>query len=339
MLQSFSSQHALCHFVNLNRISRTDKRASMQLGAASLCPTPPPSHSCWLSLGLKGRGRGRSIIILGQLPSSSPKPQSDTEFSSVWVYCTHKWLAHRQRETLTALTILTATFTNVNANTFTQHTPWVFSVDFFIFFSQVSHFLRVPQTLRQLIINAASWQHWQPLSPHLPNTLLPLCTFCKAYNNENVGAKANEPIKIPEAGTKNMERSGRRNKNEGKEKEKKRKILSNKSRAKFIQRISCDQHINIIILYIHSAYIVFINTHSQLCLPSLPCHPTLFMLFFLHVPKFHMTLMHCAKMLETVFCLRNFNGGLWLWFVMLDECERILRWMYDYYLVIFDYYL
>lgn len=135
MLQSFSSQHALCHFVNLNRISRTDKRASMQLGAASLCPTPPPSHSCWLSLGLKGRGRGRSIIILGQLPSSSPKPQSDTEFSSVWVYCTHKWLAHRQRETLTALTILTATFTNVNANTFTENTSWVFSVDFFIFFA------------------------------------------------------------------------------------------------------------------------------------------------------------------------------------------------------------
>lgn len=35
MLQSFSSQHALCHFVNLNRISRTDKRASMQLGASA----------------------------------------------------------------------------------------------------------------------------------------------------------------------------------------------------------------------------------------------------------------------------------------------------------------
>lgn len=123
-----------------------------------------------------------------------------------------------------------------------------------------------------------------------------------------------------------MERSGRSNKNEEKEKErKKRKILSNKSRAKFIQRISCDQHINIIILYIHSAYIVFINTHSQLCLPSLPCLPTLFMLFFRHVPKFHMTLMHCAKMLETVFCLRNLYGGLWLWFVMVDECERIVR--------------
>lgn len=38
----------------------------------------------------------------------------------------------------------------------------------FIFFSQVSHFLRVPQTLRQLIINAASWQ-----SPTQPPYCLP----------------------------------------------------------------------------------------------------------------------------------------------------------------------
>lgn len=71
----------------------------------------------------------------------------------------------------------------------------------FFFFLQVSHFLRVPQTLRQLIINAASWQApTQP--PYWPHTPLGTpYTFGKAYNNENVGAKANEPIKIPEAGS------------------------------------------------------------------------------------------------------------------------------------------
>lgn len=39
------------------------------------------------------------------------------------------------------------------------HHEYFLSISFILFFSQVSHFLRVPQTLRQLIINAASWQH------------------------------------------------------------------------------------------------------------------------------------------------------------------------------------
>lgn len=41
------------------------------------------------------------------------------------------------------------------------------------------------------------------LPPPIPfyTPLVTAYTFGKAYNNENVGAKANEPIKIPEAGS------------------------------------------------------------------------------------------------------------------------------------------
>lgn len=190
----------------------------------------------------------------------------------------------------------------------------VFPVDFFLsfilFFSQVSHFLRVPQTLRQLIINAASWQSptqppYGPPSP-LPfyTPLVTAYTFGKAYNNENVGAKANEPIKIPEAGSaKNNTMGGVER---SRTKKKKRKILSNKSRAKFIQRISCDQHINIIIPYIYSAYIVFINTHSQLSRSfsvslSLSLPPQLLLLFMC----FFMSWSQCTANIPRIHCAKK----------------------------------
>lgn len=157
MLQSFSSQHALCHFVNLNRISRTDKRASMQLGASSLCPTPPPSHSCWLSLGLKGGGGGLSSSSGNCLRLRLSRKATLSSVPFEFIVLTNGWHTDRGRHSPHSQYSQRHSRMWMRIHLPSIHHEYFLSIS--LFFSQVSHFLRVPQTLRQLIINAASWQH------------------------------------------------------------------------------------------------------------------------------------------------------------------------------------